>query len=109
MGPRRIPLQSVDDSGLRGAQCDPVLRGLLERQEKRLGPLPRSFLDVRALLELDLKREFSDQRTVVAPRPPQRHIRDGRYALAKIQDTDVLEDFLDDRSATSSTLCPGSS
>src|SRR5215468_8962716 len=93
----RVALQSVHHARLGRAEGDPVLRGVLERDEERLGTPQRLLAQVLPPLELELVGELADERPVIAPGAPERHVRYGGRPVPEVQDTDVLQHLLDDR------------
>src|SRR5262249_50597605 len=93
----RVALQSVHHARLGRAKGDPVLRGVLERNEKRLGTPQRLLAQALPPLELELVGELADERPVIAPRAPERDVRQGGRPVPEVQDADVLQHLLDDR------------
>src|SRR5262245_29344281 len=93
----RVALQSVHDSRLGRAEGDPVLRGVLELDEERLGTPQRLLAQVLPPLELELEGELADERPVIAPGAPECHVRQGGRPVPEVQDPDVLQHLLDDR------------
>jgi hypothetical protein len=55
----RIALEPVDQPGLGGAEEQPVVTGLLQRDEESLAAADRLVVDVVAALELGLKCELA--------------------------------------------------
>src|SRR5262249_16869579 len=93
----RVALQSVHHARLSRAQGDPVLRGVLERNEERLGTPQRLLAQVLPPFELELEGELADERPVITPSAPERDVRQGGRPVPEVQDADVLEHLLDDR------------
>src|SRR5688572_10489154 len=93
---RRVAVQAVDDAGFRGVERDPVPYGELKGDEERLGPLHRVAAQFLPLVELDLKRQFADERPVLAARAPERDGHRRPDLVAEVERADVLQHFLDD-------------
>src|SRR5262249_15121466 len=72
---RRGTLQSVHRAGLGGPEGDPIAGGVLKCQEERLAAPQGFLLELLAALELDLKGELADERSVVAADAPERDVR----------------------------------
>src|SRR5262244_1728017 len=74
----RIALETVHHARLGGTEGDPVLRGVLQRDEERFASLQGSFVQLLSPFELELKRELPDERgcgrrgCATAPRWPRR-------------------------------------
>ena len=49
-----------------------------------------------AILESDLERELANERTMLPPGAPERHVGLGLNTLAEIEHPDVLKHLLDD-------------
>src|SRR5262249_45944744 len=88
---RRVALQAVHDTRLGCAEGDPVLRGVLKRNEERLGTPQRLLAQILPPLELELVGELADERPVIAPGAPERHVRRCGRPVPEVQDTDVLQ------------------
>src|SRR5262249_19700637 len=92
-----VALESVHHARLGRAKGDPVLRGVLERNEERLGMPQRLLAQVLPPLELELEGELADERPMIPSGPPECDVRRGRCPVSEVQDADVLEHLLDDR------------
>src|SRR5215475_9411401 len=93
----RIALETVHHARLGGTERDPVLRGVLQRDEERFTSRQGSFVQLLSPFELDLKCELPDERAVIAAVAPQRHIGHGGHAITEVQHPDVLKHLLDNR------------
>src|SRR5580704_6272168 len=96
MALRWIALEPVDKPGFGGAEEQPVVTGLLQRDEELLTAVQRFVVDIIPALEFGLKRELATQRMVCASLAPDADIRVRGNAPAEIQNPEVLKHLLDD-------------
>jgi len=92
----RIALKLIDEPGLGRAEEQPVMTGLLQRDEELLTAVYRLLVDFVPALEFGLERELAAQRVVSAAFAPDADVRVGGDTLAKIQHAEVLKHLLDD-------------
>jgi hypothetical protein len=75
VGRGRVALQSVNRAGLSRAQRHPILRDVLERDEKLFATLHRHGMQFVAASELALECEFAHELFLIAARPPHSDVR----------------------------------
>src|SRR5215470_12867237 len=92
----RIALEPVDEPGLGRAQGEPVVPGLLQRDEELPTALHRLLVQVVPALELGFERELAAQRMVRAPLAPDGDVRIGHDPIAEVQYSKILKYLLDD-------------
>jgi hypothetical protein len=100
----RIALETVDESGLRRAEREPIAPGLLQGDEELSTAVHSLFAEFVPALELCLERELAAQRMVRAPLAPDGDVRIGGDPLAEVQLPKVLKNFLTTVWFTNSTV-----
>jgi hypothetical protein len=83
VGRGRVALQSVNRAGLSRAQRHPILRDVLERDEKLFATLHRHGMQFVAASELALECEFAHELFLIAARPPHSDVRFRGHALGR--------------------------
>src|SRR5215469_11971995 len=90
MGLGRIALEPVDEPGLRRAEGEPVMPGLLQCDEELPTAVHRLLVQFVRALELGLERELAAHRTVRAALAPDGDVRLGGDPPAEVQFAEVL-------------------
>jgi hypothetical protein len=81
----RIALKPIDQPGLGRAEEEPIVTGLLQRDEELLTAVYRLVVDIVPALEFGLKRELAAQWMVSAALAPDAYVRVGGDPLAEVQ------------------------
>jgi hypothetical protein len=93
---RRIAFQPVNQPGLGCSEREPVVPGLLERDEELFDAFDGLLMQVIPTLEFALERKLTAERPLHAPFTPQREVAVGSEPLAEVQRADILKHLLHD-------------